>query len=467
MPPSLPDPSITERTPSQMLAQIIFRMTVKLREVQQTIYVVSIETTRTRSPQCTNPHLLDTITGTPPRPVRSFFEAYTEIMASPPPLTGLSSEEYMEVTASSQGVLLPLQHESRHTDDLPAGTPKQKHVILVGESPQAPTYSPWVEVQEPAITVIDIEPAADTHPSGQFNAVSAEGIQDCISLLTDSPSTLAIDDTIVGDDTVAQDSPKYSDDDTMVQGSPYYSDDETMVQESLQPEAPDPHEPASAEQAPRGPTVRDLAQDIASDHSSGYMSESTGEDTDEEKEREAREHEKKVRTREWMRFFQTAEHDEQAIAIAKNALKKQRYACENDEENCRGVAFWTEADLSTDKQMSSYMLELSLLTQNVYIGATVDVRRRWIGWIGGPRGSCVGHRAHWHHMLVIGTRVAGQGPVTEKAMIQFMMSSCQKHKVWNKRADARGLPRHGTTFIYMCYGRIGLDDDELLVEMIE
>jgi len=111
--------------------------------------------------------------------------------------------------------------------------------------------------------------------------------------------------------------------------------------------------------------------------------------------------------------------------------------------------------------------EIAANSSIVYIGATVQVVRRWRGWSGDPSGrrGCPGHKRKWHLMTILGCCLHGRGPAVEKELIRYMkLESPFRSKVVNKAVDSRGLPRTGTSFMYVCSLEM---DDYLLNEYIE
>ena len=90
--------------------------------------------------------------------------------------------------------------------------------------------------------------------------------------------------------------------------------------------------------------------------------------------------------------------------------------------------FWPKAVTATLGQIKTHMIDVASCAKSLYVGGTVAVKRRWEGWIGGPRGSCRGHRADWEVMQVISVQRLGSGPDAETELIRFMKSYTAKTK---------------------------------------
>ena len=71
-------------------------------------------------------------------------------------------------------------------------------------------------------------------------------------------------------------------------------------------------------------------------------------------------------------------------------------------------------------------------------------------------------------MVILTVQLGGSGPAMEKKLIEFI-KGCKEHsrKVWNKKADARGLPKHGTTYMYCCFDRRSVNNEAILLNLIE
>ena len=117
------------------------------------------------------------------------------------------------------------------------------------------------------------------------------------------------------------------------------------------------------------------------------------------------------------------------------------------------------------------MIDVATTAKSLYVGATVDVRRRWHGFPSRRKGGkrtdnkpCEGHYKKWEVMQIISVQRLGAGPAVEKKLIEFMMGYTVK--TTNKAPDARGLPKHGTTYMYICYNRYK-DNDPELMDLIE
>jgi hypothetical protein len=83
----------------------------------------------------------------------------------------------------------------------------------------------------------------------------------------------------------------------------------------------------------------------------------------------------------------------------------------------------------------------------VYIGGTVDVRRRWLG--GQIRDKYSGgHNSHYSKMAVIGMLYGIEGHRMETSLIAFGLESFP-HKLKNKSQKSMGLGT-GVNFMYVC-----------------
>jgi hypothetical protein len=83
----------------------------------------------------------------------------------------------------------------------------------------------------------------------------------------------------------------------------------------------------------------------------------------------------------------------------------------------------------------------------VYIGGTVDVRRRWQG--GHIRDKyLVGHHSHYSKIAVIGMLYGIEGHRMETRLIAFGLEKFP-HKLKNKSQKSTGLGM-GVNFMYVC-----------------
>jgi hypothetical protein len=147
--------------------------------------------------------------------------------------------------------------------------------------------------------------------------------------------------------------------------------------------------------------------------------------------------------------------------LAASELKNQQKQC----EQIREIMFWEDAAVATLGQVQRHIYDTGKAVKRFYVGGTINVKRRWTGWVGGPRGSCRGHRADWEKMLVIKVCLAGTGPDIEQMLINFAKGSSHLSDVCtNKAPDARGLRKTGTTFMYMVWDGLQEEDLEDMIE---
>lgn len=184
-------------------------------------------------------------------------------------------------------------------------------------------------------------------------------------------------------------------------------------------------------------------------------------DTDEERAIERRKQDS-IMKRQMKEGYFTAEEWATHFKLAKAELNEQMDQC--DQEMIDGILFWSEAATASHGKICSHIVEIGTTSKSFYIGATTNIGRRWVGWIGGKRGSCRGHRADWGWIQLIAVCRLGTGPEVETSLILFAQG-CRliSHKLRNKVADCRGLKKTGTTYMYVAYDRFS--SEELLKEV--
>jgi hypothetical protein len=193
----------------------------------------------------------------------------------------------------------------------------------------------------------------------------------------------------------------------------------------------------------------------------GY--ETPNDESDEEKVQEHHRLEAKIR----LRMINYHDERQERHRLAAPKLQKEVDACQDRPT----ISVWDKATFATDGEVAAFVWEQAQAAsmQNFYVGATVKIKRRWDGWIDdGPRGSCRGHQADWQQMKILAVRLAGSGPASETKLIKFV-KRCRdlSHKVTNKSEDARGLPKTGVTFLYMCWNTASADYERYLEDQIE